>query len=598
MLDLIREAPIGQAIRFISRNRLLQYPEEKADFKIPPQYIALLENDESKKEADGSPDSARDGAEQTENSSQTEDTSDLPAVENADPEMLTVTRTVTSVRTAPYSTDRMRAEQVLDLQRTKTIPVVPQKTSDGIVLVDWYTTDDPANPQNWSASKKGFVVAILSIYTWAVYCAGPIYATSEEGIVAHFGVSPVAASLGLGLYVLAYGIGDLLFAPLTEIPVIGRNPVYYLTFIVFWALSFPSAVVNNFGGLLALRFWLGFFGSPALANGGATIGDLYSLIYIPYGLSFWVFSAWAGPAFGPLIGGFAAMAKGWRWPLWEIVWMASPVLLSLLLFMPETSASNILLKRARRLRKLLDNPRLQSQSEIDQRNMSASAILTSALIRPIEITIKDPSIFFVNAYTGYFYGVFYTFFEVFPLVFPPFYGFNLGQTGLAFLACFVGVTIALLAYFAYLTFYMVPDNIKNGLREQEHRLVPAIVGSFFLPVGLFVFAWTSDSNIHWIVPLIGVGIFVIGHFFVMQSLFIYIPFSYPKYAASLFAGNSIWRSGVAGGAVVFARPLFINLGVHKGVTLLAGLSVAGVFGTIAIYTFGKRLRARSKFAQS
>jgi MFS transporter, DHA1 family, multidrug resistance protein len=73
------------------------------------------------------------------------------------------------------------------------------------------------------------------------------------------------------------------------------------------------------------------------------------------------------------------------------------------------------------------------------------------------------------------------------LVFLPFYGFNLGKTGLAFLACFIGVSIALAAYFAYLQWYMIPDNIRNGLCEQEHRLVPAIFGSFLLPVGLFVF---------------------------------------------------------------------------------------------------------------
>uniref|UniRef100_A0A8H7K296 Major facilitator superfamily (MFS) profile domain-containing protein n=1 Tax=Bionectria ochroleuca TaxID=29856 RepID=A0A8H7K296_BIOOC len=267
--------------------------------------------------------------------------------------------------------------------------------------------------------------------------------------------------------------------------------------------------------------------------------------------------------------------------------------------MPETSSATILLRRARRLRKLTGNERLQSQSEIDQRHMKASDIVFSALIRPMEIMLKDPSIFFVNLYTGYFYGVFYTFFEVFPLVFPVFYGFGLGQTGLTFLSCFIGVIIGITAYFAYLKYYMVPDNIKNGFREQEHRLVPAIVGSILLPIGLFIFAWTSRSSIHWAVPLVGVVIFVIGHFWVMQSLYIYIPFSYPKYTASLFAGNSIWKSGVAGGAVVFARPLFfINLGVDRGVTVLAGLSVAGIFGTVAIYAFGKKLRARSKFAES
>jgi MFS transporter, DHA1 family, multidrug resistance protein len=599
MLDLIREAPLGQAIRFISRNKLLQYPEERADFELPIQYASQLDHDEKFKTQHQDSSNSNEAIPEL---IEGDDTARFEAIRSAEEELerLGMVRTMGSVRSAPYTNERMKAEQELDLERSRSIPIIPQKTLDDIVLVDWYTTDDPANPQNWSSRKKAFIVFILCFYTWTVYCAGPIYATASSGIVQHFGISPVAATLGLSLYVLAYGIGDLLFSPLTEIPIVGRNPIYYLTFIVFWVLSFPAAVVNNFGGLIALRFWLGFFGSPALANGGATIGDMYSLIYVPYGLSWWVFSAWGGPAFGPLIGGFAAMAKGWRWPMWEVVWMASPVLLVLLLLMPETSASNILLRRARRLRKLIGDSKLklQSQSEIDQRHMSASNILFSALIRPMEIMLKDPSIFFVNVYTGYFYGVFYTFFEVFPLVFPPFYDFNLGQTGLAFLACFIGVIVGLLAYFAYLHFYMVPDNIRNGLREQEHRLVPAIIGSFLLPIGLFLFAWTSNSKIHWAVPLVGVCIFVIGHFWVMQSLFIYIPFSYPKYAASLFAGNSIWRSGTAGGSVVFARPLFINLGVHKGVTLLAGLSMAGILGTIALYVFGKTLRARSKFAQS
>ena len=203
--------------------------------------------------------------------------------------------------------------------------------------------------------------------------------------------------------------------------------------------------------------------------------------------------------------------------------MAAPMLVLLLAFTPETSTPNILLRRAKRLRKLTGDSRLQAQSEIDQRYLTVSSILVDALIKPIEITIKNPAIFFVNIYTALFYGIYYTFFEVFPLVFPPFYGFNLGEIGLAFLACQVGATLALLMYFAYLHRYMIPDNIKNGLRQQEHYLVPAIVGSFFLPTGLFIFGWTARASIHWIVPLIGVVIFVIGTFLILQSIFVYVP---------------------------------------------------------------------------
>jgi DHA1 family multidrug resistance protein-like MFS transporter len=598
MLDLIRDAPLGQAIRFLSRNQVLQYPEEKASFKLPEQYAARLDQPEKLDVRNGNSEQSSINIVSGFVERTGQNDSGVLAQHGDDVENLRRIETAISIHTAPYSNDRVQAERHMAAQRTTSIPVQPKKTIDGIVLVDWYTTDDPANPQNWSRSRKALVLVVLCYYTATVYAAGPIYAAAEEGIQREFGVSAVASTLGLGLYILAYGVGDLLFAPLSEIPVIGRNPVYYLTFIIYWVLSFPTATVKSFSGLLALRFWLGFFGSPALANGGATIGDMFALIYIPVGLSMWVLSAWIGPVFGPLIGGFAAQAKGWRWPMWETVWMASPGVIFLLVLIPETSPSNILLGRARRLRKLTGDARLQAQGEIDQRHLKFSDIFFTTLIKPMEIMMKDPAVFFVNVYSGYFYGVFYTFFEVLPLVFRGSYGFNLGQTGLTFLACLIGVTIAAGAYFAYLYLYMIPDNIKHGLREQEYRLVPAIVGSILLPIGLFIFAWTANSTIHWAVPLTGVAIFVVGNFWIMQSLFIYLPLSYPQHIASLFAGNSVWRSGVAGGAVVFARPLFIDLGVDKGVTLLAGLGVGGVFGILAIYVYGKKLRARSKFAQS
>ena len=47
---------------------------------------------------------------------------------------------------------------------------------------------------------------------------------------------------------------------------------------------------------------------------------------------------------------------------------------------------------------------------------------------------------------------------------------------------------------------------------------------------------------------------------------------------------------------MFARPLFINLGVGKGVSLLAGLSTMGVIGMFVLYFTGASLRAKSKFA--
>lgn len=82
----------------------------------------------------------------------------------------------------------------------------------------------------------------------------------------------------------------------------------------------------------------------------------------------------------------------------------------------------------------------------------------------------------------------------------------------------------------------------------------------------------------------------------MQCIFTYVPLSYPQYAASLFAGNDFFRSALACGSILFAKPLYGNLGVARGTSLLGGLSVIGIIGIWLLYFFGARLRKMSKFA--
>ncbi|KAL9013694.1 MAG: hypothetical protein Q9180_008995, partial [Flavoplaca navasiana] len=331
-----------------------------------------------------------------------------------------------------------------------------------------------------------------------------------------FNVGEIAASLPLALYVLAYGIGPLLFSPLSELPLVGRNPVYAATFSLFFILSIPTALASNFAGLLVLRFLQGFLGSPCLATGGATMQDMYSMLKVPYAMTFWVSAAYCGPALGPLLSGFAVPVEGWRWSLWEIVWISAPVLILMLLFLPETSTPNILLRRASRLRKLTSDTRLMSQSEITQKDAKPSAIAIDALIKPLEITIKDPAIAFVNIYSSIVYAIYYSFFEVFPLVYGPMYGFNLGQTGIVFLCVFVACLLGIATYVSYLYFYLIPDIQTNGMRAQEHRLVPALLCVFGPVIGLFIFAWTANPDIHWIASVIGITIYAASAFVVFQ----------------------------------------------------------------------------------
>lgn len=119
----------------------------------------------------------------------------------------------------------------------------------------------------------------------------------------------------------------------------------------------------------------------------------------PYVLLFWSAGSVCGPVFGPIVAGFATEAESWRWSLWELSWISGLSAIILPIFLPETSPMTILLKRARRLRKLTGNERLRSHSELQQAAMSSSEIGRASLIRPFQLML-EPGVFFINLYTG------------------------------------------------------------------------------------------------------------------------------------------------------------------------------------------------------
>jgi DHA1 family multidrug resistance protein-like MFS transporter len=55
-----------------------------------------------------------------------------------------------------------------------------------------------------------------SVYTLSVYLGSTIYTPGLQDVMEEFGVGQTAGSLGMALYVLAYGMGPMLFSPLSE----------------------------------------------------------------------------------------------------------------------------------------------------------------------------------------------------------------------------------------------------------------------------------------------------------------------------------------------------------------------------------------------
>ncbi|WWC62463.1 uncharacterized protein I303_105059 [Kwoniella dejecticola CBS 10117] len=473
---------------------------------------------------------------------------------------------------------------------------LPSMRGPDLHLVSWYDGHDDENPRNWTLGKKCYVTFLIMILTTTVYVGSAIYAPAVGPAAEYFGVSTLVSSLGISLFVAGYGIGPLFLSGITEVPAIGRTSVYIITLLIFFILQILTALVDNFAGLLVLRFVAGFMGSPALATAGASLDDMFPAHKLAYSMGFWGLAAEAAPAMAPIISGFVIQSDGWRWAFWEMSILSGFCLILLFFFLPETSPDTILLRRAQRIRRQSSNPHYQSRLEITHALLPFSHIVVDSLLRPIALTCTEPIIIAINLYTGLVYATLYSFFESFPIVYEQGYGWELGVSTLPFAALFIGSFIGW-AIYSFWNWKWVdqPYNPNGPTRSPETRIPCALIGAFCLPTCILWFAWTANK-VHWIAPVLSGIPFGMASTLIFNPFLTYLPYAYPQYAASALASNDFFRSMMGAGMPIAAHPLFHNLGVDWGNTIIGLLSVAMIPIPFVLYKAGPWLRERSKIA--
>ena len=224
MSDLIRDAPLGQIIRWVTKNRVLQYPEEREDFELPSTYLnptqSHTESTANIPKGDHPPLPNVDTALEKGSQSGSQDTADINQEVEKDEEYdlekiktakdlelegqkrndmekiqtardekgleamqptkssktnrtaksHQTTKSAKSIERIPTQTAlaQIHTQQDLEQQlsnaslpRQPTQQIVPEQLDDGTILVTWYDTDDPSNPQNWGFGKKLFVLTLI-----------------------------------------------------------------------------------------------------------------------------------------------------------------------------------------------------------------------------------------------------------------------------------------------------------------------------------------------------------------------------------------------------------------------------------------------------
>ncbi|KAK9893138.1 MFS general substrate transporter, partial [Cystobasidium minutum MCA 4210] len=136
-----------------------------------------------------------------------------------------------------------------------------------------FKTEDPEDPRQWSNAFKWYVTAVVAIAVVQVAFASAIVTGDFAGMEDHFHVSRTVIALTVSLMVAGFGVGPLLWSPISEL--FGRRWCWLIPMTLYTIFNIPCALAPNIGALLSCRFLCGFFAAAPLTLAGGAISDVW-----------------------------------------------------------------------------------------------------------------------------------------------------------------------------------------------------------------------------------------------------------------------------------------------------------------------------------
>lgn len=129
------------------------------------------------------------------------------------------------------------------------------------------------------------------------------------------------------------------------------------------------------------------------------------------------------------------------------------------------------------------------------------------------------------------------------------------MTGLMFIPIAVGVIFSAMCSPLVNRHYKSLCQKYGGTPPPEARLIPMMFSCWLIPIGLFIFAWTSYPRVHWIGPCLGGLPVGFGFIFLYNSANNYLVDSYQHQAASALAAKTCLRSFWGAAVVLFTEQM-------------------------------------------
>ncbi|KAK7908618.1 hypothetical protein PG985_015921 [Apiospora marii] len=195
------------------------------------------------------------------------------------------------------------------------------------------TIDTPYSAfQPW---QKRWIIAVVAFAGWFSSLSSFIYFPAIPALAADLGVSVEKINLTVTSYLIMSGIFPALVGNAAD--KLGRRPVFLATLAVYVAANIGLALQDSFGLLFFLRMLqsAGISGTYSVTYG--VLGDLFTPAERGGYSGIISFFLNTPPSIGPVISGLLLLRWDWRAIFWFLSIISPCCLLSMALFLPETS---------------------------------------------------------------------------------------------------------------------------------------------------------------------------------------------------------------------------------------------------------------------
>ncbi|KAJ5290147.1 uncharacterized protein N7443_010400 [Penicillium atrosanguineum] len=485
----------------------------------------------------------------------------------------------------PASHDSSNIQSVLDAYGL-------EFTSDG-KLIRW-SASNKKHPRNWSTSRKSFdssVIIFLELFTTAISTAG---STTADHAAEEFGIGRTfSIFLFVSLYLIGQCIGGIIFPSYSEAS--GRRRLYIISTSLYSVCCVIAGVVPHIAGVAVGRFFSGLLSAIPTIIVAGSIEDMFNSKDRVWLVFIWALASNIGLTLGPIMSTYITVELGWKW-LFYVAAIVTAMNALALGFVRESRPSLLLEREVAKVRKDTGISTLRALNPDHTPDLRTFA--RQALFRPVHLFFTEPIVCMVSVMSAVAFAIIYLFTEALPLVYEAM-GFSEESSNLPFIAISIGLMLGLLTRIKD-HHTVLQHEEQNIPLEPEAKLVGFSIGAPMLAGGLWWFAWTIPPlvpNVDWVVSAIALVLIGYACNEFDAVLAGYLADSYLSYAGSGFATLCMLRSLLSAAFPLFAQQMFNGLGANVAASTLA--AVATVFCIVPpIFTrYGKRIRARSKFAR-